>query len=85
MNRAISTRWGAAPGIVHLGIQVEDGTELQEVYSRLKQAEGPPLEEAGESTAYETSMPRAGAPKPAAKAAASAGACRGPTAPRPDI
>ena len=45
VNFAISTHSGASPGVDHLGIQVEDGTELQEVYGRLKEAEGPVLEE----------------------------------------
>lgn len=48
VNFAISLR-GAEPGIRHLGIQVEDQAELQEVYGRLKRAEGPVLEE-GETT-----------------------------------
>jgi hypothetical protein len=34
---AISSR-GAAPGLDHLGIQVESEAELQEVYSRLRAA-----------------------------------------------
>jgi len=49
VNFAISTHSGKAPGIDHLGIQVEDGEELQEIYGRLKEAEGPVLEE-GETT-----------------------------------
>ena len=49
VNFAISTHSGAKAGIDHLGIQVEDGAELAEVYGRLKQAEGPVLEE-GETT-----------------------------------
>jgi catechol 2,3-dioxygenase-like lactoylglutathione lyase family enzyme len=48
VNFAISRR-GAQPGIQHLGIQVEDRAELQEVYGRLKRAERPVLEE-GETT-----------------------------------
>jgi catechol 2,3-dioxygenase-like lactoylglutathione lyase family enzyme len=48
VNFAISQR-DAKPGVQHLGIQVEDRTELQEVYSRLQRAEGPLLEE-GETT-----------------------------------
>lgn len=39
LNFAISTR-GGAPGLDHLGIQVEDANELQEVYARLRQAGG---------------------------------------------
>jgi len=45
VNFAISTHSGRAPGVDHLGIQVEDGGELQDVYGRLKDAEGPVLEE----------------------------------------
>jgi len=52
VNFAISTHSGAAPGIDHLGIQVEDGAELQEVYGRLKQAEGPVLEEGKTTCCY---------------------------------
>ena len=48
VNFAISQR-GAKPGIQHLGIQVEDRAELEEVYGRLKRAERPVFEE-GETT-----------------------------------
>jgi catechol 2,3-dioxygenase-like lactoylglutathione lyase family enzyme len=44
MNFALSAR-GAPAGIEHLGIQVADKIELQEVYERLKKADGPVLEE----------------------------------------
>ena len=44
VNFAISAR-GAAAGIQHLGIQVEDRGELEEVYGRLKRADRPVLEE----------------------------------------
>jgi catechol 2,3-dioxygenase-like lactoylglutathione lyase family enzyme len=48
VNFAISRR--ASPtGVDHLGIQVENRTELTEVYERLKKAEGPVIEE-GETT-----------------------------------
>jgi len=48
VNFAISRR--ARPtGVDHLGIQVENRTELTEVYERLKKAEGPVIEE-GETT-----------------------------------
>ena len=48
VNFAISRR--ARPtGVDHLGIQVENRTELTEVYARLKKAEGPVIEE-GETT-----------------------------------
>jgi catechol 2,3-dioxygenase-like lactoylglutathione lyase family enzyme len=52
VNFAISTHSGRATGIAHLGIQVEDGDELQEVYGRLKQAEGPVLEEGKTTCCY---------------------------------
>jgi catechol 2,3-dioxygenase-like lactoylglutathione lyase family enzyme len=52
VNFAISTHSGGAPGIDHLGIQVEDGEELQEIYGRLKDAEGPVLEEGKTTCCY---------------------------------
>jgi catechol 2,3-dioxygenase-like lactoylglutathione lyase family enzyme len=52
VNFAISTKAGGAPGIDHLGIQVEDGEELQEIYGRLKDAEGPVLEEGKTTCCY---------------------------------
>jgi catechol 2,3-dioxygenase-like lactoylglutathione lyase family enzyme len=51
VNFAISTR-GHKPGLDHLGIQVESETELGEVYQRLKQAEGPVLEEGATTCCY---------------------------------
>ena len=48
VNFAISTR-GRAAGLDHLGIQVETGEELQEVYARLRQAGGNVIEQ-GETT-----------------------------------
>lgn len=48
VNFAISNRSGSS-GVQHLGIQVEDRTELQEVYERLRRAEGPVAAE-GETT-----------------------------------
>jgi hypothetical protein len=39
VNFAISTR-GRQPGLDHLGIQVEDGDELKEIYARLHKAGG---------------------------------------------
>jgi catechol 2,3-dioxygenase-like lactoylglutathione lyase family enzyme len=39
VNFAISTR-GREPGLDHLGIQVEDAAELNEVYARLRHAGG---------------------------------------------
>ncbi|MFI5030796.1 MAG: ArsI/CadI family heavy metal resistance metalloenzyme [Reyranellales bacterium] len=52
VNFAISTHSGRAAGIDHLGIQAENGDELQEVYGRLKAAEGPVLEEGHTSCCY---------------------------------
>jgi catechol 2,3-dioxygenase-like lactoylglutathione lyase family enzyme len=52
VNIAISTHAGGAPGIDHLGIQVEDGEELQEIYGRLKDAAGPVLEEGKTTCCY---------------------------------
>ncbi len=49
INFAISKREGAAQGIEHVGLQVEDAGELAEVYARLKAADRPMLEE-GETT-----------------------------------
>lgn len=44
VNFAISERDGR-PGVQHLGIQVEDRSELAEVYERLRRAERPVVEE----------------------------------------
>lgn len=44
VNFAISTR-GREPGLDHLGIQVEDRDELQEVYGRLGKAGGAIIEQ----------------------------------------
>jgi len=52
VNFAISTHSGRAPGIDHLGIQVEDGQELHEVYGRLTEAEGPVLQEGKTTCCY---------------------------------
>lgn len=51
VNFAISQR-GSPPGVEHLGIQVEDHSELEEVYARLKRAEGPVLEEGHTTCCY---------------------------------
>ena len=48
VNFSITTR-GAKKGIDHLGIQVENETELGEVYARLETANAPTIEE-GETT-----------------------------------
>jgi len=51
LNFAISARGGAA-GLDHLGIQVENQSELQEVYARLRQADRPVLEEGATTCCY---------------------------------
>jgi catechol 2,3-dioxygenase-like lactoylglutathione lyase family enzyme len=51
VNFAISQR-GSDVGVRHLGIQVEDGAELAEVYARLRRAEGPVLEEGATTCCY---------------------------------
>ena len=51
VNFAISQR-GAAAGVQHLGIQVEDPAELGEVYARLKRADRPVLEEGTTTCCY---------------------------------
>ena len=48
VNFAITTR-GENKGVDHLGIQVENDTELSEVYTRLESAGAPMIEE-GETT-----------------------------------
>ncbi|TWA87903.1 catechol 2,3-dioxygenase-like lactoylglutathione lyase family enzyme [Azospirillum brasilense] len=54
VNFAISAR-GAAAGIEHLGIQVEDEAELADVHARLRRAEGPVLDEGATTCCYATS------------------------------
>jgi hypothetical protein len=54
LNFAISARGGAA-GLDHLGIQVENHGELQEVYARLRRAGGPVLEEGATTCCYANS------------------------------
>jgi predicted enzyme related to lactoylglutathione lyase len=51
VNFAISTR-GRQPGLDHLGIQVEDSEELNEVYARLRQAGGAVIEQGQTSCCY---------------------------------
>ena len=51
VNFAISRRGGAA-GVQHLGIQVEDATELAQVYDRLKRADQPVLDEGMTTCCY---------------------------------
>ena len=56
VNFAISTFWRARPGetagFSHLGIQVEDETELAEVYDRLARAERPIVEAKNATCCY---------------------------------
>ena len=51
LNFAISTRGGEA-GLDHLGIQVESEGELQEVYARLREADGNVFEEGNTTCCY---------------------------------
>ena len=51
VNFAISTR-GRAPGLDHLGIQVETTDELQEVYARLREAGGDIVEQGQTACCY---------------------------------
>jgi catechol 2,3-dioxygenase-like lactoylglutathione lyase family enzyme len=51
VNFAISTR-GREPGLDHLGIQVEDKTELHEVYARLRKAGGTVIEQGETACCY---------------------------------
>ena len=51
VNFAISTR-GREPGLDHLGIQVEDAAELNDVYARLRQAGGNIIEQGETACCY---------------------------------
>jgi hypothetical protein len=51
VNFAISTR-GQQPGLDHLGIQVEDQAELQDVYGRLRMAGGNVTEQGATTCCY---------------------------------
>jgi len=51
VNFAISTR-GREPGLDHLGIQVENKTELHEVYARLRRAGGTVIEQGETACCY---------------------------------
>ena len=55
VNFAISSGNHAAKGIEHLGIQVESGEELTEVYDRLRAADRPVLEEGATTCCYSKS------------------------------
>ena len=52
VNFAISAGHHSVKGIEHLGIQVESGDELAEVYGRLKEADRPVLEEGATTCCY---------------------------------
>jgi len=52
INFAISMREGATKGIEHVGLQVENAEELAEVYTRLKAADRPVLEEGATTCCY---------------------------------
>jgi catechol 2,3-dioxygenase-like lactoylglutathione lyase family enzyme len=52
VNFAISSRAGRAAGISHLGIQVEDEAELDEVFERLNRAERPIVEAKNATCCY---------------------------------
>ena len=52
VNFAISAHGNAMPGLEHLGIQAETVDELTDVWSRLKDAEGPVLEEGATTCCY---------------------------------
>ena len=52
INFAISMRDDAIKGIEHVGLQVEDKAELEEVYGRLKAADRPVLEEGATTCCY---------------------------------
>jgi predicted enzyme related to lactoylglutathione lyase len=54
VNFAISAR-GRAPGLDHLGIQVENKDELSEVYARLHQAGGAVIEQGQTNCCYASS------------------------------
>ena len=52
INFAISMREDATKGVEHVGLQVEDKAELEEVYGRLKAADRPVLEEGATMCCY---------------------------------
>lgn len=52
VNFAISSGRHSAKGVEHLGIQVESGKELAEVYDRLEAADRPVLEEGATTCCY---------------------------------
>ena len=52
VNFAISERCGKAPGVDHLGIQVEEDNELTEIAERLRHAERPVVEQKDANCCY---------------------------------
>jgi predicted lactoylglutathione lyase len=52
VNFAISSEHHATKGIEHLGIQAESPDELQQVFTRLRQADAPMLEEGQTTCCY---------------------------------
>ena len=56
INFAISMRDGAAKGIEHVGLQVEEGAELEAVYGRLRAADRPVLDEGATTCCYARSQ-----------------------------
>lgn len=52
VNFAISTRCGVQPGVSHLGLQVENEAELDEVHARLQATRAPLLEEGATTCCY---------------------------------
>lgn len=52
VNFAISQKDGAAKGVEHLGVQVDNEGELAAVYGRLQAAGGPVLEEGATTCCY---------------------------------
>lgn len=55
VNFAVSTRGGGAPGLDHLGLQVEDRAELAEVQARLDAADAPVLNQGAVTCCYANS------------------------------
>ena len=56
INFAISMREDAAKGIEHVGLQVDEKAELEEVYDRLRKADRPVLEEGATTCCYAKSQ-----------------------------
>lgn len=56
INFAISQKCGAAKGVEHVGMQVDDEAELAEVHGRLKAANRPVMEEGATTCCYAKSQ-----------------------------